>query len=882
MREFLSSLSSAGARTSAWLRLGSGRIRARFAPLRDRERPARERVVHGVKLGLVLLGYLLVALVAYALILIPFTPAISDLRAAKTDRPAIVMSADGVELTRFMRFNREWKKLDAISPHVIDALIATEDHRFYSHPGIDMRRIASAAFYTLGGDAQGGSTLTQQLARNLFPQEIGRAPTLTRKLKEIITAFKLEYAYSKREILETYLNTVPFLYNAYGIEMASRTYFGKRANALNLLESATLVGMLKGTAYYNPVRNPERSLERRNVVLAQMVKHGKLSQRQYETLKKKPISVKLRRQPPIKSLAPHFTEQVRRRVIQWADENDYNVYADGLVIHTTLSAPLQRLAQQAVARQGAALQAVADVEWGMPSVRLISTRADSYRYLRNRVEPFRYLWQSQPELLTTMLRESPEYRDMIEAGVPGEQALLALRGNAQFIAQLKAAKTRLEAGFVAIDPATGQVKAWVGGRDFERDGFDHVIDARRQPGSTFKPFVYAAALQKGIRPEDRFRDEVVEFRLKGNEVWRPQDDHPPSGRLLSVRDGLVYSKNTITAQLISKVGASRVANVAQALGVNRSELTEVPSLGLGTSPVSLLEMVSAYASIANGGMYHEPIWVTRIEDREGSVLAEFAQRDKDAMSEDTAIELIDMMRGVVNQGTGSAIRTTYGIDADVAGKTGTTQNNTDGWFILMHPTLVAGAWVGFNDGRIAFRSNYWGQGAHNALSIVGDFYRRLLRQFRKLDTDYQPPRKRVGTLGAWVDRVERLIYGTRPAAGKFGRRSRDSSGFDWPFLEDMVDWSGRVERWFGGDVPETPPPPQKRPRPPLPEPAPDPEPVEPESDPAWQVPLPPEAPVQIIVGPQPQIIIEVPRQFEFEPGQALPVDPNADPNGSGR
>jgi len=331
---------------------------------------------------LVMLGYLLAALVVYAVVLIPFTPAISDLRAAKVDRPAIVLSADGKELTRFMRFNREWKKLGDISPHVIDALIATEDHRFYSHYGIDLKRTASAAWLTLTGDTQGGSTLTQQLARNLFPKEIGRAPTVTRKIKEVITALKLEYAYSKTEILETYLNTVPFLYNAYGIDMASRTYFGKRAGALNLLESATLVGMLKGTAYYNPVRNPQRSLARRNVVLAQMVKRGKLNQQQYLLLRNKPISVSLRRQPPIKSQAPHFTEQVRRRVIQWADENDYSIYADGLVIHTTLSDSLQRIAQQAVARQGAALQAVADVEWGMATPRLLSTQSGSYRYAR--------------------------------------------------------------------------------------------------------------------------------------------------------------------------------------------------------------------------------------------------------------------------------------------------------------------------------------------------------------------------------------------------------------------------------------------------------------------------------------------------------------------
>jgi len=411
------------------------------------------------------------------------------------------------------------------------------------------------------------------------------------------------------------------------------------------------------------------------------------------------------------------------------------------------------------------------------------------------------LWQAQPELLTALLRESPEYLAMVEAGSAPEQALAALRTNAKFIAALKAAKTRLEAGFVAIDPASGHVKAWVGGRDFERDGYDHVIDARRQPGSTFKPFVYAAALRKGIKPSDTYRDVITQYRLKGDEVWRPQDPEPPSGRMMSVRDGLVFSKNTITAQLMHKVGARRVANLAQALGVNRSELTEVPSLALGTSPVSLLEMVSAYASIANGGVYREPIWVTRIEDGDGNVLAEFSAKSDDALPEATAIELIDMMRGVVNEGTGSAIRTSFGIYADVAGKTGTTQNNTDGWFILMHPKLVGGAWMGFNDGRIAFRSNYWGQGAHNALYIVGDFYRRLLRQNRKLASDYPPPRARIGSLGALVDRFERMIYGARPAAGKFGRHANEDSGLDSPFLEDVVDFTGRVEQWFGGSEP---------------------------------------------------------------------------------
>ena len=790
------------------------------------------------------MAFAVAALLAYALLLLPFTPGISDLRAAKVDRPAIVLSSDGKELTRFMRFNREWRKLADISPHVIDALIATEDHRFYSHHGIDIRRTASSVLHTLSGNPQGGSTLTQQLARNLYPREIGRAPSVTRKLKEMITALKLEYAYSKDEILETYLNTVPFLYNAYGIDMASRTYFGKRAADLDLLESATLVGMLKGTAYYNPVRSPERSLQRRNVVLSQMVKRGKLSARQYANLRQRPINVSLRRQPPIKSLAPHFTEQVRRWLIQWADENDFSIYADGLVIHTTLYYPMQQMAQQAVARQTAALQAIADVEWGTPGSQLISTDASSYRYLRNRVEPFGHFWRSRPDVLEAMIRESAEFRARVERGTSPADALAALRADRSFVSALKAAKTRLEAGFVAIDPANGQVKAWVGGRDFERDGYDHVIDARRQPGSTFKPFVYAAALRAGFKPDDKLRDELIEFRLKGNEIWRPQDRVPPSGQMVSLRDALAYSKNTITAQLMAKVGAERVADLAHELGVNRSALEEVPSLALGTSPVSLIEMVSAYAAIANGGLHREPVWVTRITDNDGNIVAEFSAKSNDALDEKTSIELVDMMRGVVDRGTGRGVRSAFGINADVAGKTGTTQNNADGWFILMHPTLVGGAWVGFNDGRIAFRSNYWGQGAHNALNIVGDFYRQLLRRFRKLASDYQPPQPRPGSLGQFVDRIERLIYGKEVGAGKFGRRSDAGQGFDAPLLEDIVNLAARIESWFA-PAPQPSPGERRKPAPaPRPTPAPEPAPALPEG-------LPPEPAPVITIDPAP-------------------------------
>ena len=302
-----------------------------------RLRPFADRVVHAVrnptKRGVLLtLAALPGLLLLYVLLLIPFTPSIGDLRKARQEAPAQVLSADGKELALFKRANRDAVKLADISPNVVKALIATEDHRFYEHNGIDFKRTASAVLRTFGGDRQGGSTITQQLARNMYPDSIGRSVSITRKLKEAITALKIEMVYSKDEILETYLNTVPFLYNAYGIEMAARTYFDKPAHKLDVLEAATLIGMLKGTAYYNPVLQPERAVQRRNTVLGQMLKHEQLSQAQFDTLKKRPLKVDFERQTEPLGPAPHFTQQLRRWLIEWADRNDYNIHADGLVV----------------------------------------------------------------------------------------------------------------------------------------------------------------------------------------------------------------------------------------------------------------------------------------------------------------------------------------------------------------------------------------------------------------------------------------------------------------------------------------------------------------------------------------------------------------------
>jgi penicillin-binding protein 1A len=665
----------------------------------------RHPTLRGMAWGLAALP---VVLLLYVLALIPFTPSIDDLRKVKATKPSVVLSADGQQLTVFERANREWVPLAGISPHVVNALISTEDARFYQHRGMDLRRTVAAAMNTVQGRVQGGSTITQQLARNLYPEEIGRSRTITRKIKEAITSLKMEAVYSKDEILETYLNTVPFLYNAYGIEMAARTYFDKTADTLDVLESATLIGMLKGTSYYNPVLNPERALQRRNTVLGRMVRQQKLPAAQLAALKQMPLNVDFERQEPEIGPAPHVAQQLRRWLIEWADRNSYNIYADGLVLRTTLDSRLQALAGEAVTRQADKLQALSDADWAQKSG-----------------------WTAKGAkraLMLDFVRDSAAYKAAMAAGQNDGQALATLLADSALVQKLRADKTRLQAGFLALSPANGHVLAWVGSRDFATDQFDHVAQARRQPGSTFKPFVYGAAFENGSRPFDGFMDQPVDIALGDGTFWRPSDGGGPSGAPMTLREGLVYSKNTITAQVMQIVGPARVAGLARSMGVRLSKLDEVLSLALGTSPVTLKEMVASYGTLANDGRYVEPMLVTRVEDRHGRVLEEFSPAVAEAaLSTSAANMLVDVMRGVVDQGTGAAIRSRYGIRADVAGKTGTTQDNTDGWFILMHPQLIAGAWVGFNDNRVTM-GDRWGQGAHSALPMVGEFFRQALKE----------------------------------------------------------------------------------------------------------------------------------------------------------
>ena len=651
-------------------------------------------------------------LVLYVLALVPFTPSTADLLQAKTVKPSVVLSADGVELAVFKRVDRDRVALKDISPNVINALIATEDRRFYDHHGLDVVRTLSAVLHTAAGNLQGGSTITQQLARNLYPEGIGRAPTLNRKLKEAITALRIESVYTKDEILQAYLNTVPFLYNAYGIDMAARTYFDKSADQLDVLESATLVGMLKGTSYYNPVLKPERDVVRRNTVLGQMVKAGTLTATQFDTLKTQPLKVNFERQTEPPGPAPHFAQQMRRWLIEWADRNDYNIYADGLVLHTTIDSRLQEMANRAVDAQADRLQTIADGDGRLSS----GWAAKKGQVLK-----------AAPGLVLSLVKDSREYKAAVSAGQTDGQAVATLLANADFMQKLRDDKTRIQTGFMAEDPATGHVLAWVGSRDFGLDQFDHVSQARRQPGSTFKPFVYGAAFQNGAKPGDVLFDQLLSVPQADGTLWQPSDGAGVSGQPMTLARGLALSKNTITAQVMMKVGPDKVAALARTMGVRQSSLDEVPSLALGTSPVTLKEMVASYATLANEGRYIAPVLITRVDDRHGVVLEAFtAPLAETAMPVEVAQTLLDVMRGVVDMGTGSAIRSRYGIRADVAGKTGTTQNNTDGWFILMHPQLVAGAWAGFNDNRVTM-GDRWGPGAQSALPMIGSFFQQAIK-----------------------------------------------------------------------------------------------------------------------------------------------------------
>ncbi len=699
-----------------------------------------------VALAVLLSGFSVVLIGFLVLYAAQPVPHLAGLRSGLNDDlgyATIVYTADGEELTRYYRENRTWVEYPAIGETVADALVATEDRRFYRHFGVDVRRFFGALWKTFRGDPQGGSTIPMQFARNFY-RDFRDAPLLWRKVREVVAAVKFEQHFEKEELIELYLNTVPFGYDAYGIEAAATTYFGKPSKDLDAAEAATLVGMLKATTQYNPRLNPEASRRRRNVVLGLMAQQGYLPQAEYAAFRETPIQLDFHRSSVTASPAPYFAEYVRTWLDDWAERNNYDPYNDGLRVYTTLDTRMQALAQAAVDSQLTALQAVVDYEWSTASPGFLGSLTPPYqrRSEAGRTDAFAYFWNSRREIVNEHIRGTPRYKALVLSGLAPDAALDNLRNDAAFSDSLRARLTRLETGFLALDPHNGAVKAWVGGRDYLKDQYDHVVLARRQPGSTFKPFVYAAALENGRSPYDQVRDVVRTYQVKGvRQTWTPNNVGGASGDTLTLRQGLMHSKNTVTAQLMAEMGPEWVAYVARRMGI-QSKLDEVPALALGTSDVNLLELVAAYTPFVEQGTYRKPLVVTHIDDRNGRRLATFTPEERDALPRFTAAEVLDMMRAVVDEGTGVRIRHQFGLSGDLAGKTGTTQNNADGWFVLLHPDLVMGAWVGFNDRRITFRTNYWGQGAHNALFVVGDFMQRAYAQ------DLVSPNKAFETPGS--------------------------------------------------------------------------------------------------------------------------------------
>lgn len=681
------------------------------------------------KYGALTIGGLFVLALGFLFYLYLGLPSIEELENPQTAIASTVNSRDGVVLEKYFKENRKNVSIDNISPHVIDALIATEDHRFYNHWGIDMVRTLAIPWHLLNGRIQGGSTITQQLARNLY-KKIGRDFSVVRKLREMITAIQIEENYTKREIIEMYLNTVEFPNSAFGIETAAQTHYGKTAAELTISEAATLVGSVNAVYAYNPRLFPERSQQRRDIVLRLMKERGLISPEIFTKLESEPIT--LNYQPPSNSgrESRYFGEYIRQKVTDWTEENGYDLYTDGLSIYTTIDSRLQRYAEEALKTKLDSLQKIFENEWTSPGGEYMDK-----------------FWKKYPLFLRSFIRETDAYKNAFSKLNTDQESVVfdSLLSEPAFVDSVKRARTRLEAGFTAIDPNNGNILAWVGGSDYGNVQYDHVYQSRRQAGSTFKPFVYSVAIDNGYKPYHKFSKYPTKYYDRAGKVWAPKDPQVPDGpTMVPLRQALARSLNNVTVRLLPEIAgnpgttqledlepaARKIKQMASNLGIDMSNTPPYPSIALGTAEVSLLELVSAYTTFANEGVHIEPIAITRIEDKEGNIIKEYnPEMREEVISPETAYMMVDMMRGVIRggedyYGTGVRLRNIYGVQQDVAGKTGTTQNSADNWFVAMMPHIVMGAWVGGEDRRIRFPTNLEysiGQGARSALPIVGKF-----------------------------------------------------------------------------------------------------------------------------------------------------------------
>ncbi len=663
-------------------------------------------------LGMVALGVLVFLVIM--LVLSFDLPPMALIENPESDLSTQLISADGLVLQKFYsQENRVNLKLNDVSPHVVNALIAAEDARYYSHAGIDPKSFFSIAFaFLTGNEIRGGSTITMQLVRNLY-QDVGNDGTVVRKLKEYLVSAILERRFTKQEIMEAYLNTVNIYGDAYGIETSANRLFDKSARDLNVEESALLVGMLKGQGVYNPFRKPENALGRRNVVIGQMVKYGFLDPQKdnVDSLMAIPLDLGLARQEQehIKGMAPYFREEVRKWLNAWCAENGYNLYADGLRVYTTIDSRMQAHAETAVRDHMRELQRDFD---------RVETRGER-------------IFKRDPSLLLDLKRQSARWvrgksfgktEEELEAefrqAVP--MTIFSWNGPRDTVMtpmdSLRYYARYLETGMVSLDPNNGHVKAWVGGIDFGFFKYDHVQLGKRQVGSTFKPFVYGAAIEQGYSPCQLYPNQPVTITLPTGQTWKPVNSGGEVGGNVTLRYGLAHSLNVVTARLIDAISPKAVADFSRKVGIE-SPLDEVHSLALGTTDLSVLELTKSYSTFANLGTRINPVMVTRIEDRNGKILFEAETVAQKVLNEQTAYTIVKLLQGVVDLGTGRRLRYKFKFNQEIGGKTGTTQNQSDGWFMGITPNLVTGVWVGGQDRRIRFQSITYGQGANMALPI---------------------------------------------------------------------------------------------------------------------------------------------------------------------
>ncbi len=653
-----------------------------------------------------------------------------------------LFTADSVLIGRYYKQDRDPVPYDSISPNIVNALIATEDVRFRKHHGVDFIGLFGGVFSTLSGSDRGASTITQQLAKNLYRTRykdaqglLGKIPgigLLVTKYKEWMTAFKLESKYSKEEILTMYLNTVSFSNNAYGIKSASVRYFDKLPSEVTVNEAAVLVGMLKGTTYYNPIRNPKNALQRRNVVLNQMEKEGYLKKDEVAKLSKDSLGLNLNNQEVRNSNDSYLRTAVEKWLEDWGEENEIDIYTSGLKIYTTIDSRMQKIAETVVATKMKELQQRLDNVWGNE----LPWRDKEGNVIPNFLEDHA---KKLPIYASLMKKYNDEAKVFEELNKKKSMEVFTWDGMEKVdystMDSLKHYLTMLNTGMMVMDPYNGNIKVWVGGINHNYYKFDHVNQAKRQAGSTFKPFAYAAALESGLAPCDKFTDKPVKIEFINNkgehEIWEPKNaDWSFSHSDLSLRHAMARSLNTVTAQITEKVGWDKVVEMAHKCGID-SKLESVPSVGLGSNDVSVFEMVRGYSTFMNEGKRTEPVLVSRIEDKDGKVLAEFKTSTKEAITAENAWLMGYMLRGTIEEsgGTSQALWEwdLFQDENQIGGKTGTSSDYVDGWYMGVTKDLVAGVWVGCDEQSIHFKSSATGEGSKTALPIYALFMEELYK-----------------------------------------------------------------------------------------------------------------------------------------------------------